>query len=508
MSRKPSFNTNPELVAEFIDTAYDHIKLVADNIDGLLLLGGDAASAAQVSAIESATHAAEALANKVLTDANLIATNNDTLSTAADLQQIITERAAVQVILDTITVFKADVIANLALTNQDAIYTALDKNQTGLDRIATNADLIQTGLDRIQVTADRILTGADVVAAEDWQLEAKDWVNRPEDQLTRTFLNGVGTSRPSGYYSARHWEAKAKGAAALASISATQSATDAAATAADRAQTAADRQQTTADAANSTTQAGIATTQASTATTQAGIATTKAGEAASSASAALDSETAAAGSESAAAGSAADAAASFDAFDDRYLGAKVSAPTLDNAGSALVVGALYLNTTDDLMYVYTSALTWVTVSNFASSTAAANSASAALTSEGNAATSESNALTSESNAATSASIATNHANNVTTTVASAAVLVNELREILDLAIEVVDVKFSKIVDEDGYMLYLGEAIPGTPTSAAAWRIMRVDSSLAPDITVMYAVGVANQIDFIHTWDDRLSLTYG
>jgi len=494
MSRKPSFNTNPELVAEFIDTAYDHIKLVADNIDGLLLLGGDAASAAQVSAIESATHAAEALANKVLTDANLIATNNDTLSTAADLQQIITERAAVQVILDTITVFKADVIANLALTNQDAIYTALDKNQTGLDRIATNADLIQTGLDRIQVTADRILTGADVVAAEDWQLEAKDWVNRPEDQLTRTFLNGVGTSRPSGYYSARHWEAKAKGAAALASISATQSATDAAATAADRAQTAADRQQTTADAANSTTQAGIATTQASTATTQAGIATTKAGEAASSASAALDSETAAAGSESAAAGSAADAAASFDAFDDRYLGAKVSAPTLDNAGSALVVGALYLNTTDDLMYVYTSALTWVTVSNFASSTAAANSAAAALTSE--------------SNAATSASIATTQANNVTTSVASAAVLVNELREMLDLAIEVVDVKFSKLVDEDGYMLYLGEAVPGTPTSAAAWRIMRVDSSLAPDITVMYAVGVANQIDFIHTWDDRLSLTYG
>ncbi len=50
-------------------------------------------------------------------------------------------------------------------------------------------------------------------------------------------------------------------------------------------------------------------------------------------------------SETAAAASAAAAAASYDSFDDRYLGPKASAPTTDNDGNALLVGALYFKTT-------------------------------------------------------------------------------------------------------------------------------------------------------------------
>jgi hypothetical protein len=46
------------------------------------------------------------------------------------------------------------------------------------------------------------------------------------------------------------------------------------------------------------------------------------------------------------------AAASYDAFDDRYLGDKASDPTLDNDGNALLTGALYFNTTSDVMKVY------------------------------------------------------------------------------------------------------------------------------------------------------------
>lgn len=42
---------------------------------------------------------------------------------------------------------------------------------------------------------------------------------------------------------------------------------------------------------------------------------------------------------------AAAAAASYDSFDDRYLGAKASDPTLDNDGNALIEGALYWNST-------------------------------------------------------------------------------------------------------------------------------------------------------------------
>jgi hypothetical protein len=54
----------------------------------------------------------------------------------------------------------------------------------------------------------------------------------------------------------------------------------------------------------------------------------------------------------AAAASATAAAASYDSFDDRYLGAKASNPSLDNDGNALVTGALYWNTTDNSMKVW------------------------------------------------------------------------------------------------------------------------------------------------------------
>ena len=50
--------------------------------------------------------------------------------------------------------------------------------------------------------------------------------------------------------------------------------------------------------------------------------------------------------------------ASFDSFDDRYLGAKTSDPTLDNDGNALVAGALYFNSSSGIMKVYTGSA-WV-----------------------------------------------------------------------------------------------------------------------------------------------------
>ena len=45
----------------------------------------------------------------------------------------------------------------------------------------------------------------------------------------------------------------------------------------------------------------------------------------------------------------------LDNFDDRYLGVKASDPTLDNDGDALVEGALYWNSTSDLMKVWDGA---------------------------------------------------------------------------------------------------------------------------------------------------------
>ena len=74
--------------------------------------------------------------------------------------------------------------------------------------------------------------------------------------------------------------------------------------------------------------------------------------AAASETAAAASETAAAASETNAAASEAAAAASYDSFDDRYLGAKATDPTVDNDGDALIDGALYFDTTNNVMKVY------------------------------------------------------------------------------------------------------------------------------------------------------------
>jgi hypothetical protein len=83
-------------------------------------------------------------------------------------------------------------------------------------------------------------------------------------------------------------------------------------------------------ASNASTSASNASSSASTATTQASNASTSATNAANSATA---------------------AAASFDSFDDIYLGAKATAPTVDNDGNALQTGALYWNTTSSSLFI-------------------------------------------------------------------------------------------------------------------------------------------------------------
>jgi len=92
-----------------------------------------------------------------------------------------------------------------------------------------------------------------------------------------------------------------------------------------------------------------AAASAAAAAVSAGNAATSEGNAASSASAASSSASAASGSASA-------AAASYDSFDDRYLGPKASSPTLDNDGNALLTGALYFDTAANEMRVYTGTI--------------------------------------------------------------------------------------------------------------------------------------------------------
>ena len=95
-------------------------------------------------------------------------------------------------------------------------------------------------------------------------------------------------------------------------------------------------------AANSATAAATSETNAAnsanSASTSASTATTKASEASTSATSAENAKNA--------------AEAALDTFDDKFLGSKSSDPTVDNDGNALTDGALYFNTTLNVMKVY------------------------------------------------------------------------------------------------------------------------------------------------------------
>ena len=173
-----------------------------------------------------------------------------------------------------------------------------------------------------------------------------------------------------------------------AGTSATNAASSATAAATSATNAATSETNAASSASTATTQASTATTQASTATTQAtnasnsaSAASTSATNAASSATAASNSASAASTSETNAATSATNAASSatsastsataatnaknaaeavFDNFDDSYLGAKSSDPTTDNDGDALTDGALYYDTTLNVMKVYDlGSTTWL-----------------------------------------------------------------------------------------------------------------------------------------------------
>jgi hypothetical protein len=200
---------------------------------------------------------------------------------------------------------------------------------------AAAADLVLTNADVVLTNADVVLTNADVV------LTAADVVLTAADVTLATTQAGLATTNGAAQVTLATTQA------ALATTQAGLATTNGAAqvTLATAQVTLATTQATNAasSATTATTQASAASTSATSAATQATTATTKASEASTSATSAATSET--------------NAAASYDSFDDRYLGAKSSAPTLDNDGDALLTGAIYWNTTSDSLFIWNGS-TW------------------------------------------------------------------------------------------------------------------------------------------------------
>jgi hypothetical protein len=271
---------------------------------------------------------------------------------------------------------KRDIVKDTS--NGDVYYCNTSHTSSGSQPISTNADSAKWDLfvDNASAAAAQAAAEAAQAAAETAETNAETAETNAETAATAAASSASAastsaTNAASSASSASSSASTASTAATNAGNSATAAATSAtnasnSASAASTSATNAANSATSAStsASNASTSATNAATSASTATTQASNASTSATAAAGSATAAAGSATAASGSASAAAtsetnaaASAAAAAAALDNFDDRYLGVKTAAPTLDNDGNALVAGALYFNsgavTLDDKgMWVY------------------------------------------------------------------------------------------------------------------------------------------------------------
>jgi len=224
-----------------------------------------------------------------------------------------------------------------------------------------------------------------------------------------TLANNAATSATAASNSATAAATSATSAATSATNSATSetnagNSATAAASSASSASTSATNSATSAtNAGNSAT---AAATSATNAATSASGASTSATNAATSASGASTSATNAATSATAAQTAQAATELAFDNFDDKFLGTKSSDPSVDNDGNALVEGAMYYNSTDNVIKFY-SGSAWqapsVTATNAATSaTTSATSASTSATNAGNSATAAATSATNASNSATAA----------------------------------------------------------------------------------------------------------
>jgi len=66
------------------------------------------------------------------------------------------------------------------------------------------------------------------------------------------------------------------------------------------------------------------------------------------------------------------------------------------------------------------------------------------------------------------------------------------------------VEYKTLIDTVGDYKYVGEATPGTATSAASWRIKRIAFLSGDDVEIKWANSVNT---FSQVWDDRASLSY-
>ena len=290
-------------------------KDYVDSILGSATAAATSAASAATSATSAATSAtsAAASATSAANSATAAATSATSASNSATAAASSATAAATSATSASNSASAASTSASSALTSANSASTSASSALTSANSAATSASSALTSANSAQTFASTM--AASVTAAQSSATAAATSASSAAASATAaaTSASSAATSASSALTSANSANASAiTAAASVASILA-------AATAAASSETA-------------------AATSAASAATSATSAATSAASASTSASSALTSANS--------------AATTYDNFDDRYLGAKSTPPTVDNDGDPLLTGALYWSTAVNQMFAW------------------------------------------------------------------------------------------------------------------------------------------------------------
>jgi hypothetical protein len=258
-----------------------------------------------------------------------------TVTTAAYVQRdIIKSTTTAQ--LNNVYICVADSVVGDSLTDTDHFELLIDAvtAATSATAAATSATAAATSATASATSATASANSATAAASSASTASTK----ASEASTSASNASTSETNAASSATSAASSATTATSQASAASTSATNAASSATAAASS--------------ASTATTKASEAATSATNAATSATSSATSATASATSATNSATSATASDTAKTAAQAAQAAAEAAADNFDDTYLGAKSSDPTVDNDGNALTTGDLYFNTTSNVLKVY------------------------------------------------------------------------------------------------------------------------------------------------------------
>ena len=319
-------------------------KDYVDSILGSATAASTSATSAATSATSAATSASSAATSA--TSSATSATASATSATAAATSASSAATSATAAATSATSAATSATSAATSATSAAASATSAANSVATIATYATNAAASETAAATSATSAATSASSAATSATNSASSATSSATSATASASSATAAATSATSAAASATAAATSASSASTSASSAATSATSSATSATASATSA----------TASATSATASATSATAAATSATSAAASATA----AATSATSAAASATAAATSATSAASSASDAAATYDSFDDRYLGSKTSAPSVDNDGNTLLTGALYFNSTTGVMSVW-SGSSWTPI---------------------------------------------------------------------------------------------------------------------------------------------------